>query len=204
MQVLSGLDSGRGAVALVSAESGVCLLWHHSTGLISVCHSPAYHEFVQSQHERVSTNPGSSSPSSGWQRMLGLNQGKTKGRGVMEEEAEEDGGQVVVEGLQCVELAGGKALAMYVVGGSQVAVLDFDSASPSMRLLDVVQKDGAGEVAGGGGGGAGGIMRVHPLGYVEAQEGATASWSWLLQLSDVLGLPGLFGLVVLPGLLLQC
>ena len=39
LHVLSGLDQGRGALAVMSAQSGVCLLVHTSSRQITVCHS---------------------------------------------------------------------------------------------------------------------------------------------------------------------
>jgi hypothetical protein len=63
-----------------------------------------------------------------WKKMLGLNRaGDTQGGS-----GGEGGGR---EGLQCEALGDGESLAMYVVGGDKLAILNFNSRTPGMRSI---------------------------------------------------------------------
>jgi hypothetical protein len=121
-----------------SSSPGVCLVIHHATSEISVCHSQALADFIQNQRqEAASASPATASsstapPSAGWERILGLGGGAGGGsrngkarESSMEGDKGEVGGAVVVDGLQCRALADGLGLLVYLVGGSQLAVLHF-------------------------------------------------------------------------------
>ena len=188
MHVLGALDDGRGAVALVGAASGVCLVLHHAQGgggrRISVCHSQLFQDFLR---EQLAEGGVTGTAESTWQGLWGMKHkgGARQQRDQYVKDAKE---QVEVDGLQCVALEDGQSLCMYVVGGSQVAILNFNPKSPALSLLHVGGDKGAGMGAGGGGG----ILRIHPLlkGKQEAEQeevrGMTGAvrWSWLMQTKD--------------------
>jgi len=217
LHVLNGLDQGKGALAVISAQAGVCLLVHPSSAQITVCHAPALADFIQGQHEEAdgyvasaeSTVAGAHKmpAARGWQKMLGLKGGHDSGAG--EGAGAEAGSTKLVQaGLQCRAVGDGKSLAMFVTGGSQVAILDFSTA-PKMSIIDVSafkgKDSGAGaEVgkavrSGDGGGKSGGRRRLVGLHVLDASRDSVAvggvletvgarpppmRWSWLLAMGD--------------------
>lgn len=91
------------------------------------------------RHEVASSSPPSTG---GWKNILGLKgmQGHEGGSAGTGEELEKS----VPRGLQCCGIGDGESLALYFVGGSQVAILNFNQAAPKMRIIDIALGTGGG------------------------------------------------------------